>query len=167
MTKKNSKKHQINYFFQKPGKIPPETLQEIYGLIAAGGKVGLSWVESNLKHAFLIGYAEDEGRVIGTMSLKVPLEKYVKEIEEKTHLNLHGFLERGYTSVKPEYRRWRVADQLDKGLVERAPGEKIYLTIHMENLAAIGLARGNKMKLAATFYNELTGHEVGLFTNQD
>ena len=38
--------------------------------------------------------------------------------------------------------------------------------IHMENLAAIGLAQRNKMKLASTFYNERSGHEVGLFTSQ-
>jgi anaerobic magnesium-protoporphyrin IX monomethyl ester cyclase len=157
---------QMSYFFGRAEDIPQETLSEIQGLIALGEGVGTSWIDDNLKRAFLIGYAVEEGRVVGTMTLKRPPEKYVHAIEQKTHVDLGGYLERGYSSVRPEYKGIGVGDALLKGLVSRAPAEKIYVTIRMDNLPAVKLTRKNDMRLAATFRNERTGHEIGLFVNQ-
>lgn len=153
------------YFFEKAEEIPQEILAEIQGLIALGDRVGTSWVDDNLKRAFLIGYAVEEGRVVGTMTLKRPPEKYVKAIEKKTHVDLGGYLERGYSSVRPEYRGIGVGDALLKGLVGRATTQKIYVTIRMDNLPAVKLTHKNDMRLAATFKSERTGHEIGLFVN--
>jgi anaerobic magnesium-protoporphyrin IX monomethyl ester cyclase len=156
----------LSYFFKSAGEIPQEILAEIQGLIALGEGVGTSWIDANLKRAFLIGYAVEEGRVVGTMTLKRPLERYRKAIEQKTHVDLGGYLERGYSSVRPEYRGLGLGDALLKGLVSRAPAQKIYVTIRTDNLPAVKLTRKNDMRLAATFKNERTGHEIGLFTNQ-
>ncbi len=156
----------LSFFFNKAGDIPQEILAEIQALIASGEEVGTSWVDDNLKRAFLIGYAVEEGRVVATMALKRPPEKYVKAIEQKTHVDLEDYLERGYSSVRPEYRGLGLGDALLKGLVDRAPGQKIYVTIRMDNLPAVKLTRKNHMRLAATFKNERTGHQIGLFINQ-
>jgi anaerobic magnesium-protoporphyrin IX monomethyl ester cyclase len=156
----------MSYFFRRAGEIPQEILAEIQGLIALGEGVGTSWVDANLKRAFLIGYAMEEGRVVGTMTLKRPPERYRKAIEQKTHVDLGGYLERGYSSVRPEYRGLGLGDGLLKGLVSGAPAQKIYVTIRMDNLPAVKLTRKNDMRLAATFKNERTGHEIGLFINQ-
>jgi GNAT superfamily N-acetyltransferase len=158
--------NRIRYFFQKPEEVPPEMLENIYRMVGSGGEVGVSWIKDNLKHAFLIGYAVEQGRIVGAMVHKKPLEKYVRKIEEKSRLNLEGYLERGYTYVRPEYRGLGVGDRLLKGLVEGSPGKKIYVTIRMDNIPPIQLTLRNNMHLAATYVNERTGHEIGVFTNQ-
>jgi anaerobic magnesium-protoporphyrin IX monomethyl ester cyclase len=156
----------MSYFFKRAEEIPQEILAEIRELIASGEGVGTAWIDENLKRAFLIGYAVEESRVVGTMTLKRPPERYREAIEKKSHVDLEGYLERGYSSVRPEYRGLGVGDALLKGLVSRAPAQKIYVTIRMDNLPAVKLTRKNDMRLAATFKNERTGHEIGLFINQ-
>jgi ribosomal protein S18 acetylase RimI-like enzyme len=126
----------------------------------------MSWIRDNLRNAFVIGYAMEQDRMIGAMTHKRPLEKYVKQIEQKTGLDLHGYLERGYTYVRPDYRQLGLGDRLLKGLVKKSGGKKIYVTIRMDNVAAIKLTLKNHMRLAATYYNEKTGHEIGVFVNQ-
>jgi GNAT superfamily N-acetyltransferase len=156
----------IDYFFQYPQEIPLQTLNKIQRLIELAGEVGRSWIRGNLKSAFLIGYAEEQGRIVGTMSLKRPLQKYVRELEAKTHLDLQGYLERGYSAVRPEYRALGIGDRLLKGLAMKASGEKIYVTIRLDNEPAVRLTRQNHMRLAGTFFNERTGNQIGLFTNR-
>jgi GNAT superfamily N-acetyltransferase len=162
----NTPGNRIQYSFQKPDEIPPDVLEKIYDLVESGGEVGVSWVRENLKNAFLIGYAVLQDRIVGAMVHKKPLEKYVRLIEEKTHLDLKGYLERGYTYVKPEFRGLGVGDRLLKGLVSGSSGKKIYVTIRMDNFPPIQLTLRNNMKLAATYVNERTGHEIGVFTSQ-
>lgn len=153
----------LTFHFQPPESVPPETLEKIYNVVASSGEVGTSWVRDNLKRAFIIGYVSEEGRVVGTMSLKRPKGRYVRKIEEKSGLDLKGYLERGYGSVRPEYRGTGIGDRLIKGLVSRAPGEKLYVLIRMDNPAPVRLAIKNDTRLAATYHNEQTGHEIGVF----
>jgi len=162
----NTSANGIQYLFKRPDEVPSEILEKIYDLVESGGEVGVSWVKDNLNQAFLIGYAVLQDRIVGAMVHKKPLEKYVKKIEEKTHLDLKGYLERGYTYVRPEFRGLGVGDRLLKGLVSGSPGKKIYVTIRMDNFPPIQLTLRNNMNLAATYVNERTGHEIGVFTNQ-
>jgi ribosomal protein S18 acetylase RimI-like enzyme len=155
----------INYVFQKPEELSLQVSEKICDLVGSGGEVGMSWIRKNLRNAFAVGYAVEQGRMIGAMTHKRPLEKYVKQIEEKTGLDLGGYLERGYTYVRPEYRKLGIGDRLLKGLVKESLGKKIYVTIRMDNVAAIKLTLKNQMSLAATYYNEKTGHEIGVFVN--
>jgi radical SAM superfamily enzyme YgiQ (UPF0313 family) len=156
---------QVRYFFEEPREISPSILDKIRALVEAGGAVGRSWISENLNRAFLIGYAEEFGRIVGTMTLKRPPEKYRRRLEEKTGLNLQGYLERGYSFVRTEYRGLRIGDRLLKGLGERALGRKIYVTIRLDNPSALQLTYRNRMSLAATYRNERTGHLIGVFVN--
>jgi GNAT superfamily N-acetyltransferase len=156
---------EVEYVFSSPTDIPAETMEKIRGLVISGGEVGRSWLTRNLEKAFLVGYAHENGDLVGVMTHKVPLPEYVRRIGEKTGLDLTGYLERGYTYVLPEYRGLRVGDRLLKGLVERSPGKKIYVTIRMDNEPAIRLTRRNHMRLAATYHNERTGHDIGVFVS--
>lgn len=155
----------LTFHFKKPNEISPEVLEEIYGLVSQSGEVGLSWVKDNLKRAFLISYAKDGDRVIGTMTLKRPLPEYARKIGRLAGVDLDGYLERGYSAVLPEYQGIGIGDKLLKGLVKRAPGAKIYVTIRMDNEQAIRLTRRNGMRLAGEFINQRTGHEIGVFVN--
>ncbi len=157
---------EIGYFFLKPEELSPQVFEDICGLVGSGGEVGLSWIRRNLRNAFVVGYAVEQDRMIGAMTHKRPLEKYVKRIEAKTGLDLSGYLERGYTIVRPEYRKLGIGDRLLKGLVRKSRGKKIYVTIRMDNAAAVKLTLKNHMTLAATYYNEKTGHEIGVFVSQ-
>ncbi len=150
---------------KRPAEIEPQLMERICGLIEAGGEVGLSWIRENLSDAFLIGFALEEGRVVGTLTHKRPKEKYVRYLMEKTGLDLTGYLERGYTYLRPEYRGRGIADRILKALVKGSANKSIYITIRMDNAEAIALGLRNGMRLAARFLNERTGHEIGVFKN--
>jgi hypothetical protein len=158
----------LTYHFKKPDEISPQVLDQIQRLIKKGGEVGSAFVKENLENAFLISYALDpEGLVVGTVTLKHPKEAYRRKIEAITGLDLSGYLERGYTSVDEGFRNSDVADRLIKGLIDRSRGQKIYVTIRMDNMFALELTYKNNMVLAAQFINERTGHKIGVFTNEE
>lgn len=155
----------ISYHFKRPEELSPDILDEIRRLIESTGEVGTSWIEDNLFNARMIGYAKADSAIIGTMTIKVPLEKYLRQINEKTGLDLQGYLERGYSAIKNEYHGIGIGDALLKGLMENCQGEKVYTTIRQDNTRAINLTLKNKMKLAAMFLNDRTGHEIGVYVN--
>lgn len=159
-------KDEITFHYRTPDMIPPDILNQVRELVDRGAAVGTSYVRDNLKDAFLVAYALDgEMRVIGTVTHKIPKEIYRKGIEQATGLSLAGYLERGYTSIEPDYRKRNIADILIRGLIERSKGQRIYTTIRMDNPSALKLTRKNKMILAATFVNQRTGNEIGVFVN--
>jgi len=155
----------ITYYFKPPEEIPPETLDRIRQLIEEGSGVGTSWVRGNLQNAFLIGYAEHDGMVVGTSTHKYPKEAYRKKIEAATGLDLSGYLERGYTAVRAEYRGSGIGGRLIKGLIEQSAGKKVYVTIRKDNIPPLRMTYREGMVLAGRFINERTGHELGVFTN--
>ena len=141
-------------------------MDQIRHLIIKCGGVGTAYIRENLQNAFLISYAMDrDERVVGSVTLKHPKEEYRKKIEAATGLDLSGYIERGYTSVEPGMRDHDIADKLIKGLIERSKGQKIYVTIRMDNPPPLRLTYKNDMVLAAKFINERTGNEIGIFTN--
>ena len=156
----------MDYFFKKPSQVPPHIMNQIESLIQKHGGVGKKFIHDNLLRAYLIGYAMDQGKVIGISVHKHQDQRYQKRLESLTGLDLTGYLERGYTTVAPEYRGHDIADRLIKGLIERSKGKKIYVTIRMDNPAPIALAKKNGMKLVVTFRHHKTGNLIGLFTNQ-
>ena len=159
------KKSDIIYFFEKPEEIPLKTLDQIRNLIREGSGVGTSWVKENLRDAFLIGYAEHEGEVVGTSTHKYPKEDYRNKIEAVTGLDLTGYLERGYTAVRPEYRGLGIGGRLIRGLIEKSENKKVYVTIRMDNSPPLKMTYKEGMILAATFVNARTDHELGVFAN--
>jgi hypothetical protein len=157
----------VEYAFAKPAHIPPQVLEQIRRLIIQGkGVAGTKFLDENLRKAFLIGYATCGGRVVGTVVHKVPDRGYREKIEAATGLDLSGYLERGYTTVDPTFRDQDIADTLIKGLIARSRGWKIYVNIWMENPPPLALTYKNDMSLAATFVHPISGHKIGVFTNQ-
>ena len=155
------------FLYKRPDELSSQTLDQIKELIRQGGEVGSAYIRENLLNAFLISSAVDRPeRVVGTVTLKRPKEVYRKKIEDATGLHLEGYLERGYTSILPEYRGYDIADTLIKGLIKRSQGEKVYTTIRLDNTHALNLTYKNGMALAATFQNWRTGNEIGVFVNR-
>ena len=156
---------EIRYCFTTPDETPVYALDQICDLVARSGGVGTSWIGENLSKAFLIGYAVHKARIVGTSSHKHPKEKYRKKIEAQTGLDLSGFLERGYTAVDPEFRNLGIGLKIIQGLIKRSVGQKIYVTIDMDNPWPLKMTRRVGMLLKARFINHRTGHELGVFTN--
>ena len=157
----------ITYFFRKPDEIPSAILDQIQVLIEKGGGVGTSYIRENLENALLIGYAMHKDRVVGTSTHKHPKKEYRKKIEAATGLDLSGYLERGYTTVDPDYRGQAIGGRLIRGLIERSKGKKIYVTIRMDNTPPLKMTYKEGMVLAAKLINKRTGHEIGVFTSQE
>ena len=153
----------ITYHFVKPQDLPPGYLDEICLMIEAGGSVDTALVRYNLERAFLIGYAVEHGVIVGNSSLKRPRAEYVEAVSQQAGLDLSNYLERGYTSVRPEYRGMGIGAKLLEGLTERVGDIKLFSIISSDNAAAQKMALKNQTRRVATFYSKKLGKEVGVW----
>jgi GNAT superfamily N-acetyltransferase len=153
----------ITYHFVKPDELPSGYLDEICHMVEAGGSVGIKWVRYNLERAFLIGYVMEEGIIMGNSSLKHPRSEYVEAVNKQSGLDLTKYLERGYTSVRPEYRGMGIGTRLLEGLTARVGKKKVFSIISSDNVATQKIALRNKTKQVATFYSERLGKEIGVW----
>ena len=151
------------YHFVKPRELPPGYLDEICRMIEAGGSVGTKWVRYNLERAFLIGYVLEHDLIVGNSSLKHPRPEYVDAVNRQSGLDLSQYLERGYTSVRPEYRGMGIGTKLLEGLTERIGNKKLFSIIGKDNRATQKIALRNKTRRVATFYSESLNKEVGVW----
>jgi len=156
----------IDYYFAEPDALPPGFLDEICRMVEAGGSVDMIKVRYNLERAFLIGYAMEFGLVAGNSSLKHPRPEYIQSLHENTGLDFNGYLERGYTSVRPEYRGTGIGTRLLEGLTERTQGKKLYSIITEDNLATQKIAIRNKTRKLTTFFSRKAGKEVGVWVSK-
>ena len=155
----------LEFHYREPSDIPAALFEEICLMVESGGAVGSAgrWVRRNLQNAFLIGYVQERGVLVGHCSLKQPRPEYVETVSGQTGLNLSGHLERGYTSVRPEYRGLGVATKLGRGLAARARGRRIFLVIADDNLAAQkGAIRNNNIRVGG-YCSERLKRRVGIW----
>lgn len=153
----------VGYHFQPPSDLPPGYLDRICDMVAAGGSVDLTHVRPNLENAYLIGYAEENGVIVGNSSLKHPRTALIQRLKTATGLDFSGFVERGYTSVRPEYRSLGVGRRLLEGLTARAGKYKIFSIIDEDNLATQTIARKNNTQKIATYFSEKTNKRMGIW----
>ena len=153
----------ITFHFRKPDELLRGFLDEICAMVEAGGSVDTKHVRYNLERAYLIGYAEENGIIVGNSSLKHPRKEFVQRLNSITGLNFNHFVERGYTSVRPEYRALGVGARLLKGLTKRAGQYKIFSIISEDNTATRKIAQKNKTKKIAVYYSEKVGKKLGVW----
>jgi GNAT superfamily N-acetyltransferase len=151
------------YHYLPPGDLPPGGFDEICRMVEAGGTVGSKWLRHNLERAYLIGYAEENGIIAGNSSLKHPREEYLDAVSAQCGIDLHDYLERGYTSVRPEYRGMGVGARLLEGLTARAGKYKVYSVIAEDNVATQKMAIRNRTRRVASFYSQRTHKRIGIW----
>ncbi len=157
----------LTYRYAPPDRLPPGRLDEVCRLVEAGGAVDTRWVRHNLERAFLVAVAEEGGLVVGDSSLKHPRPEYVARVKDRLGLDIRGFLERGYTSVRPEYRGLGIGTRLLEGLTVRAGGRPIYSLIREDDPATQTIARRNRTVKVVTFFSELAGKDLGLWMPEE
>lgn len=140
-----------------------ERLDEICRLIETGGSVATRWVRYNLARAFLIAYVTDRDKIVACSSLKHPRSEYITDLKKRTGMDFSGYLERGYTSVRPAYRGMGIGTRLLAGLTERAGNRKIFSLIGEDNIATQKIALRNRTRKVATFYSRRTGKQMGIW----
>lgn len=153
----------LSYQFKRPGDLPDGHLDEIVRMVEAGGSVNTRFVRYNLERAYLIAYVEEEGVIVGNSSLKHPRKEYIDAVSRQSGVDLHDFLERGYTSVRPEYRGLGVGAKLLEGLTERAGDYKIFSVIAESNIATQKMAIRNRTRRVATFYSQRAKKEMSVW----
>lgn len=153
----------LSYAFKPPGELPDGYLDEIVRMVGAGGSVNTQFVKHNLERAYMIAYVEEEGVIVGNSSLKHPREEYIDAVSQQSGIDLHNFLERGYTSVRPEYRGLGVGVKLLEGLTERAGAYKIFSVIAESNIATQKMAIRNRTRKVATFYSQRANKEMSVW----
>jgi GNAT superfamily N-acetyltransferase len=105
----------------------------------------------------------EHGVIVGNSSLKRPRAEYVEAVNRQSGLDLGNYLERGYTSVRPEYRGMGIGAKLLEGLTERVGDIKLFSIISSDNVAAQKMALRNRTRQVATFYSKKLGKEVGVW----
>ena len=153
----------LEYHFQKPEMLPPGYLDEICLMVEAGGSVNMALVRHNLQRAFLIAYVVENGVIIGNSSLKHPRPAYIKAVNRQSGLDLTHYVERGYTSVRPEYRGMGIGARLLEGLTEKAGDRKVFSVISEDNPAARKMALRNRTRQVAEYYSQRLGKRVGVW----
>lgn len=147
-----------------PGQIAPAILDGIEALVLGGQAVGGQWVRHNLEKAFCISWAQEPGgRVVATVSLKHPRPEYVAELKEHTGLDLSAYLERGYTSVHPDWRGRGLGTRMVRYVTSQSQGRPIYVVIATDNLGAIEVTRRCGTRLTACYTSAKTGREYGVW----
>jgi len=154
---------QMRWYFLPPGELPDGVLDEICRMVEAGGSVNTRWVRHNLERAFRIGYVEEHGRIVGNSSLKRPRDEYIQAVQDRYGLDFSDCLERGYTSVRPEYRGLGVGTRLLEGLTARAGERRIFSIIAEDNVATQKIAIRNRTRKVATVYSEAMKKEIGFW----
>jgi len=153
----------MTFHFCPPEQLPDGALDEICAMVAAGGTVAATHVRFNLEQAYRIGYVLENGIIVGNSSLKHPRPQYIDTVRRQSGLDLSGFVERGYTSVRPEYRGLGIGTRLLEGLTARAGDRKIFSVIAEDNEATKIIARRNRTRQVASYYSEKAGKPVGIW----
>ncbi len=153
----------LEYFFNPPDQVPGDIMEEIISMVDAGGSVDITHVRANLKQAYLIGYAMENGRVAGNSSLKHPRQIFIDRLRKMTGLDFTNCVERGYTSVRPEYRAMGVGAKLLEGLTARAVDVRIFSIISEDNLATQKIALRNKTRKVTTYFSDKLKKKMGVW----
>ena len=158
---------QMDFVYQSPRELGPGILDEICKMVEAGGSVDLTHVRYNLERAYLIGYAVENGVIIGNSSLKHPRKAFIERLKQMTGVDFTHFVERGYTSVRPEYRSLGVGAKLLEGLTKRAKGHKVFSIISEENLATQKIAIRNNTQKILTYFSEKLNKQMGVWMPEE
>jgi len=153
----------IAYHFTPPADLPDGYLDTVCAMVAAGGSVDLAHVRSNLEKAYLIGYAVENGVLVGNSCLKHPRKALTARLKTATGLDFSRFVERGYTSVRPEYRSLGVGRKLLEGLTKRAGEYRVFSIIDEDNLATQKIALHNNTRKITTYFSEKAGKHMGIW----
>ena len=125
----------IEYFVGNPGNIDRNVMRQLSQLIAEGQEVDMGVVNRNLANASSIGYAMDNGKAVGVIVLKNPVDVYrhkvfieagVPELERRYNLEI------GYAFVSVDYRTRGVGVYLCRKMV-RSISAPIYATTREAN----------------------------------
>ena len=153
----------VGFHFLPPSALSPEFMDQVCAMVIAGGSVDVTFVRSNLENAFLIGYAMENKKMVGCSCLKHPRAALIHRLKRATGLDLSGCVERGYTSVRPEYRSLGVGRRLLEGLTARAGKYKVFAIIDEDNLATQKIARWNNSRKITTYFSEKTNKQMGIW----
>ncbi len=153
----------VTYTFEPPKNLPPGFLDEICNMVDAGGSVDITHVRANLEQAHLIGYAMENGVIVGNSSLKHPRKEFIARLKDMTGVDFTGFVERGYTSVRPEYRAHGVGKELLAGLTANAAPYKVFSIIDEKNLAVQKIAVRNNTRKVLTYHSTKLNKPMGVW----
>ncbi len=153
----------LEFHYKKPSDIDRKTMDEIVAMVDAGGSVDITHVRANLEKAYLIAYATENGVIAGNSSLKHPRQVFIDRLHQSTGLDFTHFVERGYTSVRPEYRAMGIGARLLEGLTLRATDVKVFSLISEDNLATQKIAIRNKTRKIAVYFSDKVGKKMGVW----
>lgn len=153
----------IEYFFERPEMLSSSNMDDIVAMVDAGGSVDITHVRDNLQKAYLVAYAMENGVIVGNSSLKHPRDVFIERLKTITGIDFSRCVERGYTSVRPEYRAMGIGARLLEGLTARATDVKIFSIISEDNLATQKIAIRNRTRKITTYFSDKLGKKMGVW----
>jgi len=105
----------------------------------------------------------ENGQIAGNSCLKHPRNEFIQRLKKMTGLDFSHFVERGYTSVRPQYRAMGIGTKLLEGLTKRTGNYKIFSIIGEDNPATQKIALRNKTRKVTVYYSEKVGKNLGVW----
>jgi len=155
-----------------PAECSAEEIKQFATLLAEGGQVASTGMETRIKLAKVLGfaYSVDSNELVGVSALKVPLDSYRKYVERGAGVSLptEEFpYEVGWLYVKPEYRGARAGQMLRYLLVQPVLGIRAgaFATIRHDNFMPQRIISKYGFDHAGHVWtSEQTGNAIDLFT---
>jgi predicted GNAT family N-acyltransferase len=129
----------------KPHELTGEDFTAVQSLIAEGGEVDRTRLETLLKSCHWIALIEREGQLVCTAAIKPARKTYMARISRKSGYTLDAgtFVgEFGYVVTDPPYRRQGLAAKISKNVLEATKGN-LYATTRDDNPGIQEILRRN------------------------
>lgn len=152
---------------QPPGSFSEAELEDFIAMVRAGGEVGDTVLEQNIRSAKRLVFLRQGGCLRGIAALKNPLLSYREKIEEKTSIELKASqfpFELGYVFVLPSARRQGLSMELTDAALLASEGKGVFATSRTDNDGMhVTLGKFSFVKAGPTYKSRDGTHNIQLF----
>ena len=121
--------------FKKPGECTPGELREFEKLVRNGSEVAAAGLAARIRGAHLLGFALNDGALVGVGALKIPEKNHRDDVAKKSGIPLSVDripFEIGWLYVLESERENKFGRRLMNGLMEAAGKSGVYGTSRLD-----------------------------------
>src|SRR5437667_290588 len=121
---------------QPPQMFEEPDIQDFMAMVRAGGEVGDTVLEENVRHAKCLVVARQASCLVGIAGLKIPKASHRRSIKLKAGATVGAEqfpFELGYVFVLPSARGQRLGNRLCQAALDPADGKGVFATARTNN----------------------------------
>jgi hypothetical protein len=151
------KNSQLKTIIDTPANLSKQYKSEVIDLICLGGQVNRHFVVTGIDRATLIGIVLNNEKIICSVTLKVPVESYLKGVFKKAGVSVSANeypFELGYIITHPDFERRGLCQTLLNEFMPRVAGKAIFATSRKPSMIHI-LGKHGFNKIGNTYDTDL------------